>query len=139
VGKSVAKDVTPGGAQAVDYGDTLTYTVRLVAPENRTVMLYDPLPTYTTFISGSLNAPPGVGYDAASDAVSGILTLTLNTPSTVTFQVRVGVAGTVGWAPRIVNRACVYPLGGTLAACEWSNETSNNTYQQLVYLPLVMR
>ena len=139
VGKSVAKDVKPGRTQVVHYGDTLTYTVYLVAPEDRAVMLHDPVPTYTTFISGSLNGPPGVGYDAVGNAVSGALTLTSNIPSTVTFRVRVGITGTVGFAPRIVNHACVYPAGGDLSACEWSNETTNYTGPWSVYLPLIMR
>ncbi len=138
-GKSIAKEVTPGGNRAVDYGSALTYTVRLVAPQDKTVLLYDPVPSYTTFISGSVSAPPGVGYDAASNAISGTITLTLNLPLTVTFQARVEVTGTADWAPRIVNRACAHPPGSGLSACEWSDETINYTYVWPIYLPLVMR
>nr|HID12516.1 hypothetical protein [Anaerolineae bacterium] len=49
-------------SQALDYGDPLTYTVRLLYPDDRTSVLYDPVPTYTIYISGSLSAPAGVAY-----------------------------------------------------------------------------
>nr|HID12517.1 hypothetical protein [Anaerolineae bacterium] len=47
---------------------------------------------------------------------------------TVTFAVRVEITGTADSAPLIVNRACVHPVDGGLANCEWSNETWNFTY-----------
>ena len=139
VGKGVAKDVTPASPPAADYGSTLTYTVRLVAPENRTVVLHDPVPTYTNFVSGSLSGPVGVSYDAVANAIGGVVSVTADLPLTVTFRVQVGIAGTAGWAPCIVNRACVHPVGSALTTCEWSNETTTYTYLWSVYLPLILR
>ena len=120
-------------------GDRLTYTVRLVYPEARNLALYDRVPTYTTYISPSLVAPAGVAYDPATNAISGALSLTPGEPATVTFAVRVNVIGTAGLAPIIINRACVYPVGGGLVDCEWSNEVFNYTYAWSVYLPVVLR
>jgi len=138
-GQNLQKAVTPSGLYAVNYGDSLTYTVRLVFPENRTLVLYDRVPTYTTYISGSLNAPMGVIHDPIANAISGTLSLTTGIPETVTFAVRVGVTGTVGLAPSIINRACVYPVGEGLAECMWSNEVHSYTYVWPICLPLVLR
>jgi len=41
--------------------------------------------------------------------------------------------------PPIVNRACVYPVGGGLDDCEWSNGVRHPTYLWYLYLPLVLR
>ncbi|RLB88558.1 MAG: hypothetical protein DRH10_07400 [Deltaproteobacteria bacterium] len=123
--------------QAVGHGQPLTYTLRLVYPDAREVALYDAVPTYTTYISGSLRGPVGAVYDAG--VISGTLNLAANTPLSLTFAVRVGVSGTVRFSPPIVNRACVYPVGGGLDDCEWSNEVRHPTYLWYLYLPLVTR
>ncbi len=137
-GKGIVKTVQPGSSQVVNYGDTLTYTVGLVAPQNKTVSLYDAVPTYTVFVSGSLSAPPNVTYNAGDNTVGGVVTLTQNIPVTITFATRAAITGTAGFAPRILNRACVYPFGGSLNACEWSEQTVNNTVLHAVYLPLIL-
>jgi hypothetical protein len=123
----------------VGLNDTLTYTVRIFDPVDLSLVLYDPVPAYTAYISGSLSAPAGVVYDPTANAISGTLSLTADQLETVTFAVRVGVMGTVGFSPLITNRACVYPVGGELADCEWSNEVRSYTYRWPIYLPLAVR
>jgi hypothetical protein len=117
-GLEIYNVVVPSGLYAINYGSVLTYTVHLVFPVDRSLVLYDRVPTYTTYISGSLNAPAGVIYDSVVNTISGTLSLTAAIPETVTFAVRVGIAGTAGYAPVITNQACVYPLGGGLPDCE---------------------
>jgi WD40 repeat protein len=133
----VKKLVTPQGQ--VNYGDELTYTLRLVFPEDRNLVPYDRIPTYTTYISGSLDAPAGVAYDPVTNAINGTLNMTAAKPLTISFAVRVKVTGTLGFAPSIVNQACFYPFGGTLEGCIWSNEVHSFTYAWSVYLPLVVK
>jgi len=138
-GLNVQKAVAPGGIYAVSYGDVLTYTVGLVFPEERALVLYDRVPTYTTYISGSLVPPTGVIYDPSANATSGTLALSATTPTTVSFAVQVEVTGTAESAPPIVNRACVHPAGEGLEECIWSNEVSSYTYVWCTYLPLILK
>jgi len=112
VGVHIRKESAVPTHQAVGHGQPLTYTLRLVYPDAREVALYDAVPTYTTYISGSLSGPVGAVYDAG--VISGMVSLAANTPLSLTFAVRVGVSGTVRFSPPIVNRACVYPVGGGL-------------------------
>jgi hypothetical protein len=137
--QNVQKEITPGGIYAVNYGDSLTYTVHLIFPEHRSLVLFDQVPTYTTYIGGSLNAPTGVIYDSIVNAMSGTLSLTAATLATVSFAVEVGITGTAELAPPIVNRACVYPVWGGLADCIWSNEVRSYTYVWHMYMPMVAR
>lgn len=137
--QNIRKAVTPGGHYVVNYGDLRTYTVHLVLSAHRNLVLYDRVPTCTTYISGSLNAPAGVIYDPGAKVISGTLSLTANVSQAVTFAVRVGITGTVGLAPPIVNRACIHPVGQGLAECIWSNEVCSSTYLWTIYLSLVLR
>lgn len=139
VGWNVYKTGTPGTWHALGYSDTLTYTVRAVFPQSGTMVLYDPVPTCTAYLSGSLRGPAGVVYNPRADAISGSLTLTAELSVTVTFAVRVEVTGTATTAHRIVNRACARPPGAGLVDCTWSNEVVNYTYLRSVYLPLMLR
>ena len=139
VGLHIVKESAIPPWQAVSYGDAVTYTVRLVYPNDRTRVLYDPVPTYTAYISGSLSAPSDVAYDPVADAISGTLSLTATLPTTVSFSVQVEITGTADFAPLILNRACVHPVDGGLADCEWSNEVWNFTCVWPIYLPLVLR
>lgn len=136
--QNIQKAVT-SGPYAANYNDPLTYTVRLVFPEHRDLVMYDQVPTYTTYISGSLDAPMDVAYDPVANAISGTLSMIATEPLTVSFVVRVGITGTLGFAPPIVNRACFYPFGAPLDDCVWSNEVRSPTYIWPVYLPLVIR
>jgi hypothetical protein len=101
--------------------------------------LYDPAPTHTTYISGSLSAPAGVIYDPATTAVTGTLNLTAGAPVTITFAVQAAITGTAHLAPLITNRACARPMGSGLGDCEWSNQVRNITYARFIYLPLLAR
>lgn len=143
VGRNIVKTVTPSAYQGtLMLGDRLTYTIRLVFPTGEARTFYDAIPTHTTYISGSLSAPVGVAYDAEAGAVVGPLTFTPGEPSNpieISFTVQSGMMGTAGFAPQIVNRACFYPTGETIAACTWSNETRTFSYAVQVYLPLVTR
>ena len=136
-GQNIHKQVTPSGPNAVDYGDPLTYTVCIIYPDTRILTLYDPVPTYTSYISVSLSAPGGVAYDLLSNAISGTLNLTAAVPTTVSFVVRVEITGTKESAPLIRNRACVCPEGSGDGVC--SNEVISFIYAWPVYLPIVMR
>ncbi|MBU0510661.1 MAG: SBBP repeat-containing protein, partial [Chloroflexi bacterium] len=135
----IQKGSTPAPGTILDFGDVLTYTVMLLYPEDTTQVLYDQVPTYTTYLSGSLMAPASLVYDAAINAISGTLSLTADISTSVSFAVRVDVEDTADFAPPIVNRACVYPVGGDMSDCTWSNEVHHATGLQSIYLPLVMR
>jgi hypothetical protein len=137
--QAIQKQVTPGSPRAMNFGDPLTYTLRLIAPTDREVVLYDRVPTYTSYISNSVDAPAGVAYDLSANSISGTLNLVASAVVTVSFAVRVEVTGTTELAPLIVNRGCIYPAGGGLADCEWSNEVRSFTYVWPVYLPLIVR
>ncbi len=135
----IQKGSIPVPGTILDFGDFLTYTVNLLYPEATTQVLYDQVPTYTTYLSGSLIAPAGIVYDSATNAISGTLNLSADILTSVSFAVRVDVDGTSGFVPPIVNSACVYPLGGEMSDCTWSNEVRHATGLQRIYLPLVMR
>jgi len=141
VGRNSHKTVTPATYQGtLMLGDRLTYTVRLVFPDNTPRSFYDAIPTHTTYVPGSLSAPVGVAYDAEANAIVGPLSFfTPGEPFEINFVVRSGIMGTVGFAPQIVNRACFYPTGETPAACVWSNEVRTFSYVVRGYLPLVVR
>jgi hypothetical protein len=141
VGRNVYKEASPSSqAGTLGLGDRLTYTLRLVWPQDGGLGLYDPLPplTYTRYLSGSLNAP-GLTYDSEAHAISGTLNVSAGQPLTVSFTVQVEMMGTAGFAPVIANRACVYPAGGGLPDCQWSNRVVHYTYSWPVYLPVIRR
>ena len=139
VGGHIRKASAIPTGQIVSYGAAITYTVRLAYPNNRQAALYDPAPTHTTYISGSLSAPAGVIYDPATTAVTGTLNLTAGAPVTITFAVQAAITGTAHLAPFITNRACARPVGSGLGDCEWSNQVRNITYARFIYLPLLAR
>jgi hypothetical protein len=141
VGRNIQKRASPSSHQGtLGLGDRLTYTLRLIYPESNSLALYDPLPpyTYTRYVSGSLDAP-GLAYYSDTHTISGTVNVTTGELTTVTFAVQIGVMGTAGFAPTIVNRACVHLPGEGLADCEWSNRVTHYTYVWPVYLPVVMR
>ena len=138
-GRNVQKAVHPGGPYAVSYGDALTYTVGVIFPEDRDLVLYDRVPTYTTYISGSLVAAAGLIYEPVANAISGRLVVSATTPTTVSFAVQVEVTGTAESAVPIVNQACVHAAEEGLGECIWSNEVRSYTYVWSTYLPLVMK
>lgn len=135
--QNIWKQVKPTYPQAVNNGDVLTYTVNLIYPSYPTMVFYDQIPLHTSFISDTLQAPLGITYHPFTDVISGTTALSAANSTTITFAVRVEVTGTAEFAPLIVNRACVYPAGGGLTDCDWSNEVFNFTYTWPIYLPLV--
>ncbi len=139
VGTHILKESAIPREQPLNYGDAVTYTVHVRYPDDRDVVLYDPVPTYTTYLSGSLSGPAGVGYNSTIEAITGTLHLTASTTATVTFAVQVEITGTASFAPPIVNRACTHPTDGGLTQCEWSNVVSNITYLRLLYLPWITK
>jgi formylglycine-generating enzyme required for sulfatase activity len=141
---SVTKTVTPTGI--VNYGDLLTYTLVISAVPGTPFRLYDPLEgtTFERFVERppSISHTDGVinGTLCLGGVISGTLEVTPTNQVTVSFVTRVGVPGTVGWTTDVTNRACVFPLGGTLGTCTWSNEVTNSAFRPYeIYLPLVMR
>jgi hypothetical protein len=136
---TILKQVSPSGPCAVNFSDLLTYTVQVSTTTSGALVIYDPVPTYTSYLTGSLSAPAGVAYDTPSNAISGTLNLSATLPVTVSFAVQVEVTGTASFSPLIVNRACVHPVGSGLANCLWSNEVWDFTYAWLTYLPVILR
>ncbi|MBN1872853.1 MAG: carboxypeptidase regulatory-like domain-containing protein [Anaerolineae bacterium] len=137
VGHHIRKSVTPGQNHVIAFGEVLTYTIQVSPFDEGSFIFYDPIPIYTTYIDGSLNAPEGISYDANGNIITG--TLSTLTTNEITFAVSVGITGSVTFAPPIANRACIFLDGESLEQCEWSNITMNNTYAWKVYLPLVLR
>ncbi|MBN1891115.1 MAG: carboxypeptidase regulatory-like domain-containing protein [Thermoflexales bacterium] len=136
---TIRKLVNPVRAGAVNYGEVLTYSIQVIAPTAQALALYDHVPTYTLYLNGSLEAPPGVSYDLSANVISGTIDLAAAVPATVSFAVHVGITGTATFPVFIVNRACVRSPGSGLADCLWSNEVRSFTYAWLTYLPLVVR
>jgi len=131
---SVEKSVMPQGL--VNYSDELTYTVVISAEPGVQVALYDPL-TDTTFLHF---VEPVAGITPAYQTITGTLTVTPTNQVTVSFVVKVGIPGTAGWTVSVTNRACVYPVNGTIEDCVWSNEVENPAFRPYgIYLPLVLR
>ncbi len=135
----IQKEAHPSGPRALAFGETITYTLRLEAPEERAVVLYDRVPTYTAYVGDSLDAPGDVAYDPAAQAISGTVDLPAEVPVAVSFVVRVGITGTAEFGPFIVNQGCIRPADGGAADWECSDAVRNYTYVVPVYLPLVTR
>jgi parallel beta-helix repeat protein len=130
----IAKTVTPQGQ--VNYGDELIYTLVISATPGMQLGIYDPL-TSTTFLRFVESVG---GITCTNYTITGTLTVTPTNQITVSFVVQVGVPGTVGWTVDVTNRACVFPVGGTLGACVWSNEVTNSAFRPYdIYLPITMR
>jgi len=140
VGRSLVKTVTLSSKTqgTLLMGTRLTYTVGLVFPDTTTRDFYDAVPTYTTYIPGSLTAPTGVEYDSVQNAIVGPLMFTPGAPFTVTFAVQTTISGGPDFAPQIVNRACVHTPGNTLLLLACSNEVRTSTYVYRIYLPLTL-
>jgi PKD repeat protein len=131
---TVTKTVTP--TQQVAHGDEITYTLIISAAPGVQVGLYDPLTdtTFTRFVER-----PGTSTITHSDGVvTGTLTVTPTHQVTVSFAAQVGRPGTLMLTDQVTNRACIYPFGGTLGGCVWSNEATTLITHN-VYLPLIVR
>jgi hypothetical protein len=145
VGHNARKAVTPASFSGTLFpGTPLTYTIDLVFPDDTPRSFYDAVPTYTTYLPGSLHAPAGVIYEPAvgangKGAITGPLSFTPGEPFSVTFGVASDVTGSAGFAPQITNRACVYPTGAGLDTCVWSNAVRTFSFARTVYLPLLVR
>jgi C1A family cysteine protease len=113
----ITKSVVPTGP--VNYGDGLTYTLVISAAPGTRMGLHDPL-VGTTFAHFQAK-PPGVSH--ADGVIAGMLTVTPTHRITVSFVVEVGAVA--GRTVSVTNEACVYPVGGTLGYCLWSNEVAN--------------
>ncbi len=135
----IQKRMTPAVPSVVALGERITYTIHVITPTSGMIALYDQVPTYTTFVSGSLNAPAGVVYQSSIRAITGTLDLSAAVSQTVSFAVSVTVAGTANFAPLITNKACIYGLDRGMEDCEWSKEAWIFTYARTIHLPLVMR
>lgn len=132
-GGSITKVVTPTGQ--VEYGDELTYTLVISAAPGVQVGLYDSLEgtAFTRFLA----RPTGIEH--ISGVITGTLTVTPTNQITVSFVAQVGVPGTLGWTVSVTNCACVYPFGGTLGGCVWSNEVTNQATRPCsIHLPLIL-
>lgn len=133
---SIVKSVTPSESTEVQYGDWLTYTLLISATPGTQVRLYDPLQG-TTF-KHFVEQPENIIH--VNNVITGALTITPAHQITVSFAVEVGIPNTVGWLVDVVNRACLYPLEGTLDDCIWSNTVTNAAFRPYnLYLPLVMK
>lgn len=130
---SGTKTVTPTGQ--VHCSDRLTYTLVISATPGTQVGLYDPLEgtTWITFTQ----QPAGVSH--ADGVITGTLEVTSTDPITVSFDVRASIPVTPGGVATVTNRACIYPLGGTLGDCVWTNMVANTVLPCEIYLPLVLK
>ena len=135
----IQKRMKPAAPPVVTFGDRITYTIHVITPTSGVLVFYDQVPTHTTLVSGSLNAPVGVVYQPSTRAITGTLDLTAAVSQTVSFAVSVTVAGTAHFAPIITNRACIYRLDRGMEDCEWSKDVWVFTYARMIHLPLVMR
>ena len=131
---TIEKSVDP--ASQVSQSHELTYTLVISAVPGTQLGLYDPL-TGTAFLR-FLRQPTGIF--SGNHVVTGTFAVTPSNQVTVSFVSRVNVAFSAGQVITIANRACIYPLGGTLGACVWSNKVSIPVFQPYrICLPLVIR
>jgi len=131
---TITKTVIPTGL--VKFGNELTYTLVISAMPSTQVGLYDPL-THTTFLRF---VEPVEDITHTNRAITGTLTVTPTNQVTISFVAQVDAPGTVGWTVTVTNRACVYPVGGTLGGCFWSNEATNPAFRPYsIYLSIVVR
>jgi hypothetical protein len=137
VSTTVTKTVAPEGM--VNYGDKLTYTLVISGLPGSQLTLYDALEG-TTFVR-FVERPITSTIVHASGVITGTLTVIPTNVITVSFVVEVGVPGTAGWTISVTNRACVYPVGGTIEGdCIWSDTVTNDAFRPYdIYLPLVLR
>jgi hypothetical protein len=137
VSTTVTKTVAPEGM--VNYGDALTYTLVISGVPGSQLTLYDALEG-TTFVR-FVERPITSTIVHASGVITGTLTVIPTNVITVSFVVEVGVPGTAGWTISVTNRACVYPVGGTIEGdCIWSDTVTNDAFRPYdIYLPLVLR
>jgi hypothetical protein len=113
---SLTKIVTP--ERQLNHGDELTYTIVITAAPGVQVGLYDPLTD--TVLLRFLAQPEGITHSGG--VITGALTFTPTNQVTVT------------------NRACIYPFGGTLGVCDWSNAVTNPAFRPYsIYLPALLR
>jgi alpha-glucoside transport system substrate-binding protein len=131
---SVEKRPTPTGK--VEPGDRITYTLTVWAAPGTKLGLYDQL-MGTRFVR-FIEQPDHVVY--GDGAITGSLTITPGDHVTVSFVAQVEVPGTAGLGVTVTNRACIYPFGGTLGGCIWSNEVVHESFHPYrVFLPLLLR
>jgi arylsulfatase A-like enzyme len=118
---TLTKTVAP--TASVKYGDELTYTLVISAAPGTQLALYDPLEG--TAFARFVRRPDGIVHD--DGVITGTLTVTSTNHVTVTFVTQVSITGTgtLAWPYTVANQACVYPFGGTLGGCAWSNEVTN--------------
>ncbi|MBN2001941.1 MAG: hypothetical protein JXA21_01185 [Anaerolineae bacterium] len=132
---TITKSVTPEGQ--VDYGDEITYTLTISAENGTQVRLYDRL-VGTTWLRSVGQLPMGITHD--DGILTGTLMVTPANQVTVDFVTQLDIPGTAGITATIANRACVYPVGGTLDNCIWSNEVANFAFLPYrIYLPVTLR
>ncbi|MFP4395828.1 MAG: CAP domain-containing protein [Anaerolineales bacterium] len=137
----IEKSRAPAGA--LTYGAEVTYTLVIAAAQGTRTRLYDPLPdlTFARFITrpaGVISAFGALPDGTLGDIVTGTLEVTPTEQVTIQFVARAGLPGTIYVPEIITNRACIYPITGTVADCRWSNTVIN---QELfdIYLPLLLR
>ncbi len=136
VAHRIRKEAHLGRAESTLQQHVITYTLTIAAPEATELALYDAIPTGTTYITGSLWPTfSNVTFDAESNAITGTVTAD---PISAT-QIRFSVHITDTEAMAITNRACIFPVEGTMAECEWSNETRTELAEYKIFLPLVIR
>jgi hypothetical protein len=138
VGIHIAKESYPPSGAHIEDGQVLTYTVQVAFPDTVRMVLYDPIPAYTVYISDTLIAPPGILYDPATSTITGTLDIPAGTPVSVTFAVRLEAPEDADFT-QILNKACIYPENGAAADCVWSNEIRHYTGGGVIYLPVIMR
>jgi hypothetical protein len=128
------KTVSLPAWQPAEFGDPLTYTLRLIAPLQMDLTLVDPVPMHTSYLTGSLSGPAGIVYDPVAEAISGTVALAAGVTTTVSFAVQVEVTGTIEGGPVISNEACLYWVGGDVVEC---GRAASYTVPRPVFLPVV--
>jgi formylglycine-generating enzyme required for sulfatase activity len=124
---SIVKTVSPTGL--VEYNDLLHYTLVISTTPGALPVLYDPL-TSTTFVR-FVERPATSNITHTDGAIVGAISsvVTATYPLTVSFVTRVDAPATRELTVDVSNRACVYPSGGTLGRCVWSNKVTNPVFQ----------
>ncbi len=134
-----------GGETVRTPGEIITFTLTATYPHTVThYQIYDAIPTYTTYLTGSLTGPIGVTFSAEHNAIIGTLTLDPNAISEIQYATRVDDLPAEVLPATFSTQACLHTgVGGYPPVnCDSKSNVLNFriiTEVHRVFLPLISR
>lgn len=104
-----------GGQTILTPGEIITFTLTATLPQTAThYQIYDAIPTYTTYLTGSLAEPVGVTFSAEHNAIIGTLTLGPNALTEIQYAVRVDGLPAGASSVAFSTKSCLHTGAGDL-------------------------